>query len=73
MRAVVCRTYGPPESLVLDDVPEPVPAPGQMLVRVHAAAVNFPDVLFIAGKYQIKIPPPFIPGNEIAGRGDLRR
>ncbi|CDO85893.1 NADPH:quinone oxidoreductase [Mycobacterium triplex] len=67
MRAVVCRSYGPPESLVLDDVPEPVPAPGQMLVRVHAAAVNFPDVLFIAGKYQVKIPPPFIPGNEIAG------
>ncbi|GBG40827.1 NADPH:quinone oxidoreductase family protein [Mycobacterium montefiorense] len=67
MRAVVCHSYGPPESLVLDDVPEPVPAPGQMLVRVHAAAVNFPDVLFIAGKYQIKIPPPFIPGNEIAG------
>lgn len=67
MRAVVCRTYGPPESLVLDDVPEPVPAPGQILVRVHTAAVNFPDVLFIAGKYQIKIPPPFIPGNEIAG------
>lgn len=67
MRAVVCRSYGPPESLVLDEVPEPVPAPGQMLVRVHAAAVNFPDVLFIAGKYQVKIPPPFIPGNEIAG------
>ncbi|BBY23941.1 NADPH:quinone oxidoreductase family protein [Mycobacterium stomatepiae] len=67
MRAVVCREYGPPESLVLDDVPDPVPAPGQMLVRVHAAAVNFPDVLFIAGKYQVKIPPPFIPGNEIAG------
>jgi NADPH:quinone reductase len=67
MRAVVCRSYGPPENLVLDDVPEPVPAPGQLLVRVHAAAVNFPDVLFIDGKYQIKIPPPFIPGNEIAG------
>jgi NADPH:quinone reductase len=67
MRAVVCRSYGPPESLVLDDVPDPVPAPGQLLVRVHAAAVNFPDVLFIAGKYQVKIPPPFIPGNEIAG------
>ena len=67
MRAIVCRSYGPPESLVLDDVPEPVPAPGQILVRVRAAAVNFPDVLFIAGKYQIKIPPPFIPGNEIAG------
>jgi NADPH:quinone reductase len=67
MRAVVCKSYGPPENLVLDDVPEPVPAPGQLLVRVHAAAVNFPDVLFIAGKYQVKIPPPFIPGNEVAG------
>ena len=67
MRAIVCRAYGPPEDLVLDDVPEPVPGPGQMLVRVYAAAVNFPDVLFIEGKYQVKIPPPFIPGNEIAG------
>ena len=67
MRAIVCRAYGPPEDLVLDDVPEPVPGPGQLLVRVHAAAVNFPDVLFIGGKYQVKIPPPFIPGNEIAG------
>ena len=67
MRAVVCRSYGSPEDLVLEDVDEPVPGPGQLLVRVHAAAVNFPDVLFIAGKYQVKIPPPFIPGNEIAG------
>ncbi|BBN45782.1 MULTISPECIES: NADPH:quinone oxidoreductase family protein [Mycobacterium avium complex (MAC)] len=67
MRAVVCRSYGTPEDLVLDEVPDPVPGPGQLLVRVRAAAVNFPDVLFIAGKYQVKIPPPFIPGNEIAG------
>jgi NADPH:quinone reductase-like Zn-dependent oxidoreductase len=67
MRAVVCRSYGTPEDLVIEDVDAPVPAPGQLLVRVHAAAVNFPDVLFIAGKYQVKIPPPFIPGNEIAG------
>lgn len=67
MRAIVCQAYGQPEDLVLVDVPEPVPGPGQLLVRVHAAAVNFPDVLFIAGKYQVKIPPPFTPGNEIAG------
>lgn len=67
MRAIVCRAYGPPEDLVLTDVDEPVAGPGQLLVQVHAAAVNFPDVLFVAGKYQVKIPPPFIPGNEIAG------
>ncbi|BDB45644.1 MULTISPECIES: NADPH:quinone oxidoreductase family protein [Mycobacterium] len=67
MRAIVCNAYGPPEDLVLTEVADPVPAPGQVLVRVHAAAVNFPDVLFVAGKYQVKIPPPFIPGNEIAG------
>ena len=67
MRAILCNAYGPPEDLELSEVPDPVPAPGQLLVRVHAAAVNFPDVLFIAGKYQVKIPPPFIPGNEIAG------
>ncbi|QNI09045.1 NADPH:quinone oxidoreductase family protein [Mycobacterium kubicae] len=67
MRAIVCRAYGPPEDLVLTEVAEPVAGPGQVLVRVHAAAVNFPDVLFIAGKYQIRIPPPFVPGNEIAG------
>ena len=67
MRAVVCNAYGPPEDLVISDVPDPVPGPGQLLVRVHAAAVNFPDVLFIAGKYQVRIPPPFTPGNELAG------
>jgi NADPH:quinone reductase len=67
MRAIVCRAYGPPEDLVIADVADPVPGPGQLLVRVHAAAVNFPDVLFIAGKYQVKIPVPFTPGNELAG------
>ncbi|MGN6335128.1 MAG: NADPH:quinone oxidoreductase family protein, partial [Mycobacterium sp.] len=56
MRAVICRSFGAPEDLVIDDVPDPVAAPGQLLVRVRAAAVNFPDVLFIAGKYQVKIP-----------------
>jgi NADPH2:quinone reductase len=67
VRAVVCTAYGAPEDLVLSDVPDPVPGPGQLLVRVHAAAVNFPDVLFIAGKYQVRIPPPFTPGSELAG------
>ena len=67
MRAVVCRSYGPPEDLVVDDIADPVPGPGQLLVRVHAAAVNFPDVLLIAGKYQVKIPVPFTPGSELAG------
>ncbi|OBI86691.1 NADPH:quinone oxidoreductase family protein [Mycobacterium sp. 1245805.9] len=67
MRAVVCRAYGPPEDLVLADVDEPVAGPGQLVVRVHAAAVNFPDVLLIAGKYQVKIPVPFVPGSELAG------
>ncbi|TGD89739.1 NADPH:quinone oxidoreductase family protein [Mycolicibacterium sp. CH28] len=67
MRAVVCREFGTPEDLVLDELPDPTPGPGQVLVRVRAAAVNFPDVLLIAGKYQIKVPPPFIPGSEMAG------
>jgi NADPH2:quinone reductase len=67
MRAAVCRSYGTPEDLVIEDLPQPVPGPGQLVVRVHAAAVNFPDVLLIAGKYQVKIPVPFIPGSELAG------
>ncbi len=67
MRAALCRSYGTPEDLVIDELPDPVPGPGQLLVRVHAAAVNFPDVLLIAGKYQIRIPAPFIPGSELAG------
>jgi NADPH2:quinone reductase len=50
MRAVICRSYGTPEDLVIDDVPDPVPGPGQLLVRVRAAAVKFHDVLFLAGK-----------------------
>jgi NADPH2:quinone reductase len=67
MRAVVCTAYGAPEDLVVSDVPDPVPGPGQLLVRVRAAAVNFPDMLFIAGRYQVRIPPPFTPGSELAG------
>jgi NADPH2:quinone reductase len=67
MKALVCREYGPPESLVLEEMPDPVAGPGEILLDVAAAGMNFPDVLSIAGKYQVKTPPPFIPGNEAAG------
>ncbi len=67
MKAVICRKYGPPESLVFEDVDAPVPGPGQAVVRVRAAAVNYPDVLFLSGGYQVKVPPPFSPGSEFAG------
>ncbi len=67
MRALVCKDYGPPESLVLEQLADPVPDTGQVLVDVVAAGINFPDVLSIAGKYQVKTPPPFVPGNEAAG------
>lgn len=67
MRALVCREYGPPESLLIEEREDPVPDDGQILVDVAAAGINFPDVLSIAGKYQVKTPTPFVPGNEAAG------
>ena len=67
MRALVCKEYGPPESLVIEEQDDPVPGEGQILVDVAAAGINFPDVLSIAGKYQVKTPTPFVPGNEAAG------
>jgi NADPH2:quinone reductase len=67
MRALLCNDYGPPESLTFEDIDDPVAGANQVLVDIKAAAINFPDVLVIAGKYQVKLPPPFIPGNEAAG------
>jgi NADPH2:quinone reductase len=67
MRAIVCRHYGPPEDLEVADFEDPQPGPGEVVVDVHAAAVNFPDVLHIANKYQVPIPLPFIPGGELSG------
>lgn len=67
MKALVCREYGPPEKLVIETRPDPVPGAGEVLVDVKAAGINFPDVLLIAGTYQVKVPPPFVPGNEAAG------
>ena len=67
MKALVCRAYGPVESLVLDDVPDPKPLAGEVLVSVRACGVNFPDTLVVQGKYQFKPQPPFSPGGEVAG------
>ena len=67
MRAVVCKEFGPPENLVVEDMPDPVPESGQLLVEVKAAAVTFPDTLMLEDKYQFKAPPPYIPGGEVAG------
>jgi NADPH:quinone reductase len=64
----MCRSYGPPEVVEVEDVDPPDLGPGQARVRVEAAAVNFPDVLLVAGEYQIPVPPPFVPGSELAGR-----
>ncbi len=67
MKAAVCHEYGPPEVVRVEDLPSPELAPGQARVAVKAAAVNFPDVLFVANQYQLSVPPPFVPGSEYAG------
>ncbi len=67
MRAVLCKAFGPPESLVLEEVDDPEPDAGQVVVDVAACAVNFPDVLVIQDMYQFKPPLPFSPGAEVAG------
>ncbi|MGY2029113.1 NADPH:quinone oxidoreductase family protein [Nocardia gipuzkoensis] len=67
MRAAVCVAYGPPEVVQLRESAAPRPAAGQVRVRIAAAAVNFPDVLLIADKYQVSVAPPFVPGSEFAG------
>jgi NADPH2:quinone reductase len=67
MRAAICPVYGPPDVVRIDERPSPTVEPGQVRVKVGAAAVNFPDVLLIANEYQISVPPPFVPGSEFAG------
>jgi NADPH:quinone reductase len=67
MKAVLCKKLGPPEDLVVEDIPSLVPQAGQVVVAVKAAGVNFPDTLIIQGKYQFKPEPPFSPGGEVAG------
>jgi NADPH:quinone reductase len=67
MKAVLCKQYGPPESLVIEEVPPLKPANAQVVVAVSACGVNFPDTLIIQGKYQLRPDLPFSPGGEIAG------
>ena len=67
MRAVVCKQFGPPEDLVVEEVEDPTPGRGQVLVEVKAAAATFPDTLMLQDRYQFKATPPYVPGGEVAG------
>ncbi|MCD6040481.1 MAG: qor [Burkholderiales bacterium] len=67
MKAVLCKQFGPPDSLVVEDVASPRAGPGEAVISVKAASLNFPDVLIIQNKYQFKPPLPFSPGSELAG------
>src|ERR671931_912162 len=67
MKAVLCKSYGPPRTLAVEEVPSPTPRQGEAIISVKAAGVNFPDVLIIQNKYQVKPPLPFSPGSEAAG------
>lgn len=67
MKAVLCRALTGAEHLVVEDIPDPMPGPGEVLVRVRAAALNFFDTLIVAGKYQVKPELPFSPGAECSG------
>jgi len=67
MKAVLCKQFGPPDSLVIEDLPSPKAGAGEAVISVKAASLNFPDVLIIQNKYQFKPPLPFSPGSELAG------
>ena len=67
MKAVVCKRFGPPEDLVFEELPLRAPGPQEVRIKVHAAGVNFPDVLIIQNKYQFRGTPPFAPGGEVCG------
>jgi len=67
MRALICREYGPPENLEIGEWDDPTPGDDEIVFSVKAAGLNFADILIVAGTYQVKTPPPFIPGNEAAG------
>ncbi|TQC42648.1 NADPH:quinone oxidoreductase family protein [Rhodococcus sp. WS4] len=68
MRAALVTEFGPPSSLVIEDVPDLVPGPGEVVIEVGAVSINFPDILVVEGTYQNLPPRPFVPGKEAAGR-----
>ena len=67
MRAILCHQFGPIDQLVLGELDDPTPGAGEVLLDVHAAGINFPDLLMVQGKYQLKPPLPFVPGGECSG------
>ena len=67
MKAIVCNAWGLPDTLVVEELPDVTPGPGQIAINIEAAGVNFPDVLIVQNKYQFKPTLPFIPGSELAG------
>jgi NADPH2:quinone reductase len=67
VRAAYVPEHGPPEAVVVDVLPDPEPGPGEVLVDIAYAAVNFPDVLIVGNEYQVQVPAPFVPGSEFAG------
>lgn len=67
VKAIVCKEFGPPEKLVLEEVDDPTPGAGELVIDVRASTVTFPDALMIEDKYQFKAPLPFVPGGEVAG------
>jgi NADPH:quinone reductase len=67
MKALMCRAFGPIDTLRVEEVPSPAPGPGKVLIDVKAAAINFPDALIVQGLYQSRPELPFSPGSELAG------
>ena len=67
MKAVLCKSFGPPENLVIEEIPNPIVGDNDVLIDVHCAGINYPDTLIIQNKYQFKPPLPFTPGSEVSG------
>jgi NADPH2:quinone reductase len=67
VRAAYVPEHGPPEAVVVQELPDPTPGPGEVLVDIAYAAVNFPDVLIVNNEYQVQVPAPFVPGSEFSG------